>query len=436
MPEKPQVRPIQEFSKLSPIDAARSLEELKRSDALALIESVGAEAVVPAFDHLDTRFAAKLILELSERTAIQIFSHMSIIRVVDVLLDLSEKDRIKFLRLIDRAQAEQIQKIIIYPKDTAGRMMTPSFFAFQDDTTVGTAIQTLRFLAQKKIPFSYVYVIDSEKRLRGVLNMRELLLTDDDAPLSSIMSKDVFCVEAAMDREKVIQEIAGRSFLSVPVVDKESHLLGIVRTGELIQTVQEEATEDIQKMFGAGGDERVFSPVTFSMRKRLFWLYINLGTAFLAASVISLFEGAIAKITALAIFLPIVASQGGNAGAQTLAVVMRGLVLGEVEPRFAIKVISKEGLLGLLNGVLMGIVTAFGAWLWHKNIFLGVAIGLAMIINLIAAGVAGAGIPILMRALGKDPAQSSNIILTTVTDCVGYFAFLSIAALFGSLLLN
>lgn len=428
--------PLQEFSKLSPIDAAHSLEELKHTDAIALIESVGVEAAVPAFDHLDTRFAAKLISELSERTASQIFSHMSITRAADLLLALNRKLRVKFLRLIDRAQAEQIRKIIIYPKDTAGRMMTPSFFAFQDDTTVGTAIQTLRFLAQKKIPFSYVYVIDSEKRLKGVLNMRELLLTDDDAPLSSIMSKDVFCVEAVMDREKVIQETAGRSFLSVPVVDKEGHLLGIVRTGELIQTAQEEATEDIQKMFGAGGDERVFSPITFSMRKRLFWLYINLGTAFLAASVISLFEGAIAKITALAIFLPIVASQGGNAGAQTLAVVMRGLVLGEVDRRLALKVIAKEGTLGLLNGILMGIVTAFGAWLWHKNIFLGAAIGLAMIINLVAAGVSGASIPILMRALGKDPAQSSNIILTTVTDCVGYFAFLSIAALFGSLLLN
>ena len=432
----PEIPPATEFSKLSPADAAHSLTELKRGDALALIELVGVEVAAPAFDHSDPRFAAKLISELTERTAIQILSRMSITRAADLLLILKRRDRVKMLRAMDRPQADQIQKIMAYPEDSAGRIMTPNFIAFQDDTKVGTAIQTLRFLAQRKVPLSYVYVIDPEKRLEGVLNMRELLLSDDELTLQSIMSKNVFSVEAAMDREKVVQEVSGRAFLSIPVVDRERHLLGVVRTDELIQSAQEEATEDIQKMFGAGGDERVFSPVVFSVKKRLFWLYINLGTAFLAAAVIALFEDEIAKITALAIFLPIVASQGGNAGAQTLAVVMRGLVLGEVEPHFALKVIAKEGFLGFLNGVLMGVVTAFGAWLWHKNIFFGIAIGLAMIINLIAAGVAGASIPILMRALGKDPAQSSNIILTTVTDCVGYFAFLSIAALFGSLLLN
>ncbi len=426
----------EEFAKLSPIDAAHSLTELKRSDALALIELVGAEAAAPAFDHLDGRFAAKLISELSERTTIQIFSHMSIVHAADVLLSLKKKGRAKILRSVGPAHAEQIQKIMIYPEDPAGRIMTPNFFAFQDDTKVGTAIQTLRFLAQRKISLSYVYVIDQEKRLKGVLNMRELLLSDDDTPLEAIMSKNVFSVEATMDREKVVHEVSGRAFLSIPVVDKDRRLLGVVRTNELIQSAQEEATEDIQKMFGAGGDEHVFSPITFSMKKRLLWLHINLATAFLAAAVIALFENEIAKITALAIFLSIVASQGGNAGAQTLAVVMRGLVLHEVEPNLAFKVIAKESLLGFFNGLLIGIVTAFGAWLWHKNIFLGVAIGLAMIINLLAAGMAGAGIPILMKALGKDPAQSSNIILTTVTDCIGYFAFLSIAALFGPLLLK
>ena len=266
--------------------------------------------------------------------------------------------------------------------------------------------------------------------------MRELILANEEDSISSAMIPDVFQVEATMDRERVVNELSRRSFIAVPVVDKNGHLLGTIRTDELIASAQEEATEDIQKMFGAGGDEHVSSPISFSIRKRLLWLNINLATAFFASTVIALFQDVIARSVALAIFLPIVASQGGNAGAQSLAVVIRGLVLREVEPRLARKIILKEGLLGLANGVVVGLVAALVAWFWNGNIFLGVVIGLAMIVNMVAAGVSGAGIPILMKALGKDPAQSSNIILTTVTDVVGFFAFLSLAVLFGPLLLR
>jgi len=180
----------------------------------------------------------------------------------------------------------------------------------------------------------------------------------------------------------------------------------------------------------------VLSPIPFSIKKRLLWLNINLATAFLAAFVIGLFEPIIAQITVLAVFLPIVASQGGNSGAQSLAVVMRGLVLREVEPHLARKVIVKEGLLGLINGILVGALAAAAAWFWNGNFFLGVVIGLAMIVNMVFAGISGAGIPILMKALGKDPAQSSNIILTTVTDVVGFFAYLSLAVVFRSFLIR
>jgi len=312
--------------------------------------------------------------------------------------------------------------------------MSPHFSAFHDTIKVGEAIQRLRSLGQKKSLLHYVYVTDSGNLLKGVLNMRDLLLAGEEDTLASIMIPDVFRVEAAMDREKVIQALGGRSFLSVPVVDKNDHLLGTIRTDELIASAQEEATEDIQKMFGAGGDERVFSPVMFSMRKRLLWLNINLATAFLEAFVISLFQGVIAKLTALAVFMPIIASQGGNAGAQSLAVVIRGLVLREVEPHVARKVIIKEALLGLINGIAMGVVAGVVAWFWNGNIFLGVVIAIGMVINMVSAGIFGAGIPILMKALGQDPAQSSNIILTTVTDVVGYFAFLGLAVMFYPLL--
>lgn len=180
----------------------------------------------------------------------------------------------------------------------------------------------------------------------------------------------------------------------------------------------------------AGGDERAFSPIGFSLRKRLPWLHVNLATAFLAAAVVALFEDVIARITVLAVFLPVVAGQGGNAGAQSLAVVMRGLVMREIPEQKVRRLLTKEVLIGTANGLIIGVVTAAIAWGWHGNPYLGVVIGLAMIVNLVAAGLSGAAIPITMKAIGLDPAQSSSIILTTVTDVVGFFAFLGFAAVF------
>jgi magnesium transporter len=265
--------------------------------------------------------------------------------------------------------------------------------------------------------------------------MRDLIIAPSQAALESVMRQDVFAVNAFTDREEVANELAKRRYFAAPVVDGENRLLGVVRTDQLLSHVQAEATEDIQKMFGAGGNERAFSSVSFALRKRLPWLYVNLATAFLAAGVVGLFENVIARVTVLAVFLPVVAGQGGNAGAQSLAVVMRSLVMREIPSQKAWTMIVKETCVGSLNGVLIGLVTALIAWLWYGNPYLGVVIGMAMIVNLVAAGFSGAAIPITMKALGWDPAQSSNIILTTVTDCVGFLAFLGFAVLLQSYLI-
>ncbi len=434
-PEDSAVSIINKFFELNPVNAAHSLEALSKEEALFILKSVSPELASRAFNSLEPHFAAALLFSLPEEAAAQIFGKMTVPRAAELILCVQrQEDREGFLERIDPGQADHIRKLITYPEDTAGRIMTPNVVAFNEKMQVGEAIRKLRSMAQKGIALNYFYVTDSNNCLKGVLNMRELLLADEGVLLDAVMIPNVFRVQAAMDREKVIQALEGRSFISVPVVDKNGHLLGTIRTDELIASAQEEATEDIQKMFGAGGDEHVFSPIGFSMKKRLLWLNINLATAFLAASVIALFQGVIAKLTALAVFMPIIASQGGNAGAQSLAVVIRGLVLREVEPRVAQKVIIKEAMLGLINGIMVGIAAGAVAWFWNGNIFLGVVIAIGMVINMVSAGIAGAGIPILMKALGQDPAQSSNIILTTVTDVVGYLAFLGLAVVFYPLL--
>jgi magnesium transporter len=239
-----------------------------------------------------------------------------------------------------------------------------------------------------------------------------------------------------MNREDVLALIRRHRFLALPVVDNEGRLMGVIKYDEAISASQLEAFEDIQKMVGAGGDERALSPVSTVVKRRLPWLYVNLLTAFAAAAVVGIFEGTIQKVTALAVLLPIVSGQGGNTGAQALAVVMRGIALREILTGATKRVIVKETMGGLLNGVAIAVVTSAAVWIWSRNWGIAIVIGLAMIINMIVAGLSGAGIPILLKALNRDPAQSSSIFLTTVTDVVGFAAFLGLAAIFMPLLIK
>jgi magnesium transporter len=307
--------------------------------------------------------------------------------------------------------------------------MTPEATSLTEDYTVEQAIDELRRLSQEAETLYYVYVVDAGGHLIGVLSMRDLILAHPQRHLSDILIKDVRSVNARLDREEVARLMSRYDYLALPVVDDENRLLGIITVDDVIDVIHEEATEDIQRMVGASGDERVDSPWLYSLRKRLPWLEVNLGTAFLAAAVVGVFEGIIARITALAVFLPVVAGQGGNTGAQALAVVIRALALGEVSGRAAWRVIRRELLLGLASGIVVGLTTSAVAYLWVRSPMIGVVIGSAMVVNMTLATVAGAAIPLGLRALRLDPAQSSSIILTTVTDVVGFGAFLGLATL-------
>jgi len=427
---------IRKIFEIDPADAAHNLESLGEDGSLFILKKVPVPLVARAFDCMEPHYASQLLQKIPLPEAVEILGGMTVNRAAELMLNLPEETRAAYLGAVDPECAEKIRTLATFPEDTAGRIMSHEFLAFRGDLKVREAVRRLRSMARKKVPVSYVYVTDSANRLVGVLNMRDLLLCEEDSDLNSVMLPEVFAVTAKTDREEVARVAAQKRFMFIPVVDDEKRLLGTIKMDELVEAAQQEATEDIQKMFGAGGDEKVFSPLWFSLKKRVGWLHVNLATAFLAASVVSLFEDVIARIAILAVFLPIVAGQGGNAGAQSLAVVMRGLVLHEVTPRMAGKVVFKEGVLGLLNGIVIGLVTAGAAVIWHGNPWLGLVIGLAMVINMVAAGVSGAAIPIFMKSMGWDPAQSSSIIQTTVTDVVGFFSFLGLATLFQGYLLK
>jgi len=421
---------VRKYFEHDAVAAAHSLETLDESIAADVLKAIPTAMAAQCFRHLQDPLAASLIQKLPQPIIGEIADKLESQQMASLLLTLPESNRQEILACLSEKKKKLIQELLTYPEGSAGRIMSTAFLAFHGDLKVKDAVQKIRQLAQKGSQASYVYVVDRENHLIGVMNMRDMMLAAPEALLESAMRTDVFAVDCFMDREKIANELKTRRFFSVPVIDSDKRLLGVVKAEKLIGDVQEEASEDIQKMFGAGGDERAFSSVGYSVKKRLPWLHVNLATAFLAASVVALFEDVIAKITVLAVYLPVVAGQGGNAGAQSLAVVMRGLVMREIPAHKIKKLIFKETLVGLMNGIMIGAVTALVAWLWQGNPYLGIVIGLGMVVNLTVAGLSGAAIPLTMKGLGLDPAQCSNIILTTVTDVMGFFAFLGFAVLF------
>lgn len=411
-------------------DAARGLEAMDEDQALEILRSLPPHLSTKVVRHLPDSLAARLLEDLPREMLKEIVEGLDTQQGVGIFLHLPSESRAKFLEHLSKEKKKKIQELLTYPEDSAGRIMTTDFIAFHADLIVKEAVEKVRWMGHKKASSSYIYVVDNENHLVGIMNMRDMLLAQDDAKLGSIMRGNVFTVDCFKDRELVANDLKTQRYFAAPVVDPEGRLLGVVKAEKLIAGIQEEASEDLQKMFGVDEDERPFSPMSYSLRTRLPWLYVNLATAFLAASVVSMFEGVIAKITVLAVYLPVVAGQGGNAGAQSLAIVMRGLVMREIPARKVKGLIFKECLIGLINGVLIGGVTALIAILWHGNPYLGLVVGLGMVVNLTVAGLSGCAIPLSMKAVGLDPAQCSNIILTTITDVMGFLSFLGLAVLF------
>lgn len=426
---------ISHYIQTDPARAAGALELLEPEEAAGIFRSLGQAEAAKVAENLQPRPAAAIISEMAPPAAAALLYRVPHAHVADIFRHAGEDFIKAILPLLEKDFAGRIAENLSYPNESAGRLMSTDFLAFRRELKVGEVITRLRSMARKHAPASYCYVVGDENRLLGVLNMRDLLLAQTDAAIEQVMIRDVFRVHPFADREELVSIFAKRHFLSIPVVDHGGRLLGVVNTRNIIESTEEEATEDIQILFGGSAEERAHSPVGFKVTRRLPWLYVNLLTAFMAGAVVALFEDLIARIAVLAVFLPIIAGQGGNAGTQTLAVVIRGMVMREIDGRTGTRLLATELWVGLINGALIGGVTAAIAWLWKDNPFLGLVVGLAMIVNMVAAGLSGALIPLTMKRLGFDPAHSSGIFLTTVTDVVGFFSFLGFAWLFQSKLL-
>ena len=322
--------------------------------------------------------------------------------------------------------ARELRGLLAYPPETAGSMMDPRVITLREEDTVGRALERLRSSSGQAIQ---IYVVDDELQLVGAVPVVRLAISPHHAPLGPLVNRAVTAVPALATREEVVDELMRTGEPSLAVLDADGALVGVLRHRALVGAAEEEAGVDIQKMVGVSSEERALSPVGFKVRQRLPWLHINLVTAFVAASVVGLFEGTIAQVTSLAVLLPVVAGQSGNAGAQALAVTMRGLALRQIRGSQWRAVAVRELAVALVNGAVIALVCGAGVLVWSRSLALALVIASAMVVAMAAAGLAGASIPIVLRALGQDPAQASSIILTTVTDVVGFFSFLGLASL-------
>ncbi len=427
-------------------DAISYLNTLHPADRAETFADLGADDQHELLPRLDAESTAEILEELEDDDALAAATHLSPERLADVLDEMEPDAAADILgdlpperaasALAEMEEADDVRPLLAYEDDTAGGLMTPEFFALRETMTAQQAIAFLRARDPNAESPYYLYVVDAQDRLVGVLGLRMLITSLPNVLVGDVMIRDIRTVQAGTDQEEVANLMTKYSLLALPVVDVDGKLVGVVRSSDIAHVIEEEATEDIHRLsnISSEGDLGPWSPVRTSVQRRLPWLYINLITAFLAAWVVSQFEATIAQLAVLAVFQSIVAGQGGNAGTQTLAIMVRGLALGEIEIGDVGPALLREIGIGMLHGVAVGIAVGIGAFLWKGIPFLGVVIGLAMIGNMIAAGMAGTLVPLTLKWLKLDPALASAVLVTTVTDCVGFGLFLGLATAFLPLL--
>jgi len=414
-------------------DGAEMLGNLPPEHAADVAEFLDPDTAADVLSEMDPALAATVIADMERPEAAMVLAEMDPDDRVDVLGHLPGELREALLGEMDASDVAEVRHLRQYPPDTAGGIMTTEVTALADDLTVQQAIDELRRLSETLEQMFYVYVVDRAHRLVGVLSMRDLILARPDRRIRDIARKNVVAVPADTDQEEVARLMRKYKYLAIPVTDARNRLLGLITVDDVVDVIQDEATEDVQRMAGAGAEERLTSPWTFSFKKRIWWLEVNLATAFMAAAVIAVFQDTIQKLAILAAYQTIVSGMGGNASAQAMAVAIRGIALGEVDRSLLRRILYREFLVGLLSGFVIGGTTALVAVIFNYSnhgVILGVIVMLALIINHVMACVSGVAIPFVMKWLGFDPAQSATIFATTVTDCCGFFATLGLASVF------
>jgi magnesium transporter len=394
-----------------------------------LVELLGREFDFTALTEVEDAVREEILEDLPAETVAEGVRDLDSDDVAHILEDLPQQEQAEILQQMPPPERTAVERILHYPEESAGRRMQTEFIAVPPSWTVGDAIDHMRETVDLPERFFELYVVDEGRKLLGAIGLDRLLRAKRPVLLADLVDPDRRRVRATDDQEAVARMFERYNLVAAPVVDDGERLVGVLTFDDIVDVIEEEAEEDIRALGGVTRDEELADSVWRIARGRFNWLLVNLATAFLASSVLGLFEGSLEKMVALAVLAPIVASQGGNATTQTMTVAVRALATRELTDANAWRVIIRELLVGLVNGVAFAVITGVAAWAWFKVPGLGIVIGLAMMCNLVAAALGGILIPLGLNRLRVDPAVASSPFVTTVTDVVGFFAFLAIATL-------
>lgn len=410
-----------------PIDAARAFAGLNNEELARVVFAQPVASAAELLRRLNPDDAAQTFARADPERVRSVIASMEPTLVADLLSRLEDEPRAGLLERMPRALAKELDEILSFPPGTAGKLMDSRATHFHRDETVEHALERLRRVSERRI--TDLMIVDSEGRLDGVVPLHIAAGADLETKLGALVESDPVSVHPMTRSEEVVELLDRHHLASLPVVNLDRVLIGVISYDALRRATQLDAAADAQAMVGASRQERAFSSPWEAIKSRLPWLQINLVTAFIASSVVGLFDDTIAKVTALAVLMPVVAGQAGNTGAQALAVTQRGLSLREIRTSHVWRVASKEAFVGAANGCAAGLVTALAVFVWSRNLVLSSVISAAMVVSMTLAAVCGSVIPIVLTALGRDPATASSILLTTVTDTVGFFSFLGLATL-------
>ncbi len=413
-----------------PADIADALQQLAPADAADQLRSLPAETASEVLTELDEDFACDVTAQLSSQEISQLLGELPHDAAADIAAELPPEQQYEVLSRLDPPESAKVTQLMLYPEDSAGGIMKDRYITIYANSTIGESLNEIRRRGESHIRgAAYIYVVDEGHKLEGIMTVRDLVFRPSGTPVRDVMIRDVRHVRVDTDQEEVARLFSRYHFMALPVIEQDGRLVGVVEANQVIDVLRDEATEDMQLMVGVSGEESVFTPWRRSLGLRMPWLLINLLTAFAAAGVIAFFEDTLARWTALAVFLPVIAGQGGNSGMQTLTVTIRSMALGELKGELVRRVVMKELLIGLWNGLAIGLIVGIIGLVWKGGVTMGVIVSLAMFLNTLAAAIAGTLIPLALRAAKVDPALSSSIFLTTVTDVAGFFFFLGLATL-------
>ena len=419
---------IDTLTDLHPVDRAEAFSDLDDRDQAALLPRLDLEATADLLEELEDEQAAAVAETFGTEQLADVLDEMEPDEAADVLGDLPA-DRAEEA-LEEMEEARNVIPLLPFDDETAGGRMTTSFIALPTGSTASGAIQILRRVEPSAESPYYLYVEDETGRLIGIIGLRELVIAGPDTRVETIMDQEVIIARTDEDQEDVALRMARYDLAALPVVNERGVVVGVITHDDVMDVLEQEATEDIYRLANIPDpDLSIHSPIKLAIQKRIPWLYLSAATALFAAWVVSRFESLIAEVAILAVFLSVVAGLGGNTATQSLAIIVRALALGEIDLRQAWRTVVKEGITGLIAGLLVGTAVGLAVWLWQGNFVLSAVLGIALIGNMLIAGFVGALVPISLKALRMDPALASSVLVTTVTDSVGFALFLGLSAL-------